>query len=50
MGHWLREIEPILKGKPPVIVGGTGLYFSALTEGLADIPLIPDDIREHARA
>lgn len=34
----------------PVFVGGTGLYFAALTEGLADIPAVPADIREKARA
>ena len=31
--------------KRPIIVGGTGLYFRALTEGLADIPPIPANIR-----
>ena len=34
----------------PIFVGGTGMYFSALTEGLADIPEIPADVREAARA
>ena len=39
VGDWLRDIGPILSGdKRPIIVGGTGLYFRALTEGLADIP------------
>src|SRR6185437_889330 len=38
-----------MAGKIPVFVGGTGLYFSALTEGLADIPPIPADIRANAR-
>lgn len=33
----------------PIFVGGTGLYFAALTDGLADIPPIPADIREAAR-
>jgi tRNA dimethylallyltransferase len=37
-------------GKLPVFVGGTGLYFTALTEGLAPIPPIPDAIRAGARA
>ena len=46
MGDWLRDIGPISTvGKRPIIVGGTGLYFRALTEGLADIPPIPADIR-----
>ena len=34
----------------PIFVGGTGMYFSALTDGLADIPEIPAEIREAARA
>ncbi len=37
------------QGKIPIITGGTGLYFAALTEGLADIPPIPKEIREAAR-
>ena len=45
-GHWLRDIAPILKGPlRPIIVGGTGLNLSALTEGLADIPQTPPEIR-----
>ncbi|KIC48969.1 tRNA (adenosine(37)-N6)-dimethylallyltransferase MiaA [Tateyamaria sp. ANG-S1] len=44
-GHWLQEVTPLLGGPRPIIVGGTGLYFSALTEGLADIPATPPDIR-----
>jgi tRNA dimethylallyltransferase len=48
-GHWLREVAGILDGKlRPIIVGGTGLYFKALTEGLADIPQTPSDLRIHA--
>jgi tRNA dimethylallyltransferase len=34
----------------PIFVGGTGMYFSALTDGLADIPPIPSEIRDGARA
>jgi tRNA dimethylallyltransferase len=34
----------------PIFVGGTGLYFAALTDGLADIPLVPADIRVASRA
>lgn len=49
VGHWLREIEPYLHGDMrPIIVGGTGLYFSALTEGLADIPPTPPEVRKEA--
>lgn len=48
VGDWLRDLKPLLAGPPPIIVGGTGLYFSALTEGLADIPDTPSAIREEA--
>ncbi|MEM7731596.1 MAG: tRNA (adenosine(37)-N6)-dimethylallyltransferase MiaA [Pseudomonadota bacterium] len=51
VGIWLREIAPLLHATPaPVIVGGTGLYFTALTEGLADIPETPAAIRNEATA
>lgn len=50
-GHWLREVTPLLKGpQRPIIVGGTGLYFSTLTQGMADIPATPSEIREEADA
>ena len=46
VGHWLREVQTVLAtGQRPVIVGGTGLYFAALTEGLAEIPPIPPEVR-----
>ncbi len=48
-GHWLREVAAILKGgERPIIVGGTGLYFTALTQGLANIPPTPPDLRAEA--
>ncbi|WP_239029908.1 tRNA (adenosine(37)-N6)-dimethylallyltransferase MiaA [Novacetimonas pomaceti] len=37
-------------GRIPVFCGGTGMYFRALTEGLADIPDPPPEIRAQARA
>ncbi|MDE0943299.1 MAG: tRNA (adenosine(37)-N6)-dimethylallyltransferase MiaA [Alphaproteobacteria bacterium] len=37
-------------GQVPIFVGGTGLYFQALTEGMAEIPDIADDVRREARA
>ena len=37
-------------GKLPIVVGGTGLYLMALTDGLSDIPVIPDRHRDRARA
>ncbi|MFK7744016.1 MAG: tRNA (adenosine(37)-N6)-dimethylallyltransferase MiaA [Roseobacter sp.] len=50
-GHWLREVTPLLQGgSRPIIVGGTGLYFQALTQGLADIPPTPPDIRARGDA
>lgn len=49
VGHWLREVEPLLNADSrPIITGGTGLYFTALTEGLADIPKTPPEVRELA--
>ncbi|KCV83551.1 tRNA delta(2)-isopentenylpyrophosphate transferase [Actibacterium atlanticum] len=50
VGHWLREVTPFLNGARPIIVGGTGLYFKALTEGLAEIPPTPSGIRQTADA
>lgn len=49
VGHWLREVAAILQdGGRLIIVGGTGLYLSALTEGLAEIPATPPGIRARA--
>lgn len=49
VGHWLREVAAILQeGRRLIVVGGTGLYLSALTEGLAEIPATPPDIRARA--
>lgn len=51
VGHWLREVTALLAQHPnPVIVGGTGLFLSALTEGLADIPPTPPMLRAEADA
>ncbi|MEQ9527594.1 MAG: tRNA (adenosine(37)-N6)-dimethylallyltransferase MiaA [Parvibaculaceae bacterium] len=44
----MREIAA--RGRLPVVVGGTGLYFRALVEGLAPIPQIPAETREAVRA
>ena len=50
-GHWLRAVAGLLTDHPnPVIVGGTGLYFRALTEGLVEIPPTPRAIRAQADA
>ena len=48
-GHWLREVLPFLT-RPVVIVGGTGLYFAALTGGLVEIPPTPAALRTLADA
>lgn len=51
VGDWLRELEPLLAGTiRPIIVGGTGLYFTGLTRGLARIPETPSHIRQEAMA
>jgi len=41
--------EARAQGRMPIFVGGTGLYFTALTEGLADIPPVPAAVHEAAR-
>lgn len=51
VGHWLRDVEGLLRGPDrPIIVGGTGLYFRALTEGLAEIPPTPSEVRLEANS
>lgn len=49
-GHWLREVAALLDGARPIIVGGTGLYFAALTQGLAEIPPTPPAVRAQGDA
>ena len=53
VGRWTRAVTPVLAelaaaGRPALLVGGTGLYFTALTKGLADIPDVPLEVREAA--
>ena len=53
-GDWLKlvkkKISDIKKNKKtPILVGGTGLYFKALTEGLVNIPNIPSKFRSKIR-
>ncbi|WP_246237303.1 tRNA (adenosine(37)-N6)-dimethylallyltransferase MiaA [Halovulum dunhuangense] len=51
VGAWLRDLTPLLgSDKRLIIVGGTGLYLSALTRGLAPIPPTPDTIRAEGDA
>jgi tRNA dimethylallyltransferase len=54
-GDWLKyaikKIKELkIKKKTPIFVGGTGLYFKALTHGLANIPNIPIRSRNKVRA
>jgi len=50
VGHWLKDVQKILNVYAnPIIVGGTGLYFFSLTNGLIDIPDIPAQIRLEAK-
>lgn len=49
-GRWLTDALAVIadirgRGKTPILVGGTGLYFKALTQGLADMPNVDPDIR-----
>jgi tRNA dimethylallyltransferase len=55
VGRWLRAAAAVVddirgRGAIPILVGGTGLYFRAWTRGLADIPPVPPEAREQARA
>jgi tRNA dimethylallyltransferase len=55
VGRWCEEAAAALAatrraGRAAVVVGGTGLYFNALTRGIAAVPPIPADIREDVRA
>jgi len=55
VGRWLRAASEVItdigaRGRDAIVVGGTGLYFSALTQGLAEIPAIPADVRRAAAA
>lgn len=54
-GNWRELVEPVIqetlkKGKTPIIVGGSGLYIRALTDGLSPIPDIPQKIRDEGIA
>ena len=53
-GQWLKLCQKKIKeiqsrNKIPILVGGTGLYFKALTDGLVKIPIIPLKIRNNIR-
>jgi tRNA dimethylallyltransferase len=55
VGRWLADVQPVLDearaaSRVPILVGGTGLYFKALTRGLSAVPPIPEGIRADVRA
>jgi len=55
VGRWLRTATDVLadiaaRGRPAIVVGGTGLYFRALTQGLAEVPEVPPQLRRAAEA
>lgn len=54
VGSWLAAVRTVLgecerTGSLPVLVGGTGLYFSSLTQGIASVPPVPAVIRDETR-
>lgn len=53
-GDWLREVSAAIAaarrdGLRPIIVGGTGLYLGAMTDGLAAIPPVPEEVRAQSQ-
>jgi len=55
VGHWIIDVARVLaeaaaRKELPILVGGTGLYFKALTRGLAAVPQIPPPVRAAVRA
>src|ERR1044072_6108031 len=54
VGRWLADVEPVVDegreaGRVPILSGGTGLYFKALTQGLSNVPPVPADVRAAVR-
>jgi tRNA dimethylallyltransferase len=54
-GAWVADAAGVLaearaQNRLPIFVGGSGLYFKALTRGLSAVPPVPPDIRESVRA
>ena len=54
VGHWQKQAMAEVKaahedGQTPIIVGGTGLYFMSLLNGLAEVPEIAPEVRTHWR-
>jgi tRNA dimethylallyltransferase len=54
VAHWLEDAKGMIeaihaRGKIPIVVGGSGLYFKALTDGITEIPSISEEIRHQTR-
>ncbi len=54
VGQWLEDAQSALaqaasQGRLPIFVGGTGMYFKALLQGLSAIPAVPEDVRARVR-
>jgi tRNA dimethylallyltransferase len=54
-GAWVSDAAKVLEetraeGRLPIFIGGSGLYFKALTQGLSAVPPVPPEIREAVRA
>jgi tRNA dimethylallyltransferase len=54
-GRWLLEAKAVVErifalDRAAIFVGGTGLYFRALTQGFSEIPTVPEDVRVRVRA
>ncbi len=55
VARWLGEAADAIaavraEGRVPIVVGGTGLYLAALTQGLSTMPPVPDEVRTRWRA
>jgi tRNA dimethylallyltransferase len=55
VGKWLADARRALDeagrmGRLPIFVGGTGMYFKALLQGLSNIPAVPEEVRARVRA
>jgi len=55
VARWLGLVQPVIErawaeGKYPLLVGGTGMYINALRHGLADIPVVPEEMRATVRS
>lgn len=54
VAHWVEDASRVLAEAQadsllPIFIGGTGLYFKALTQGLAPVPTIPEEVRRRVR-